>query len=179
MTTPPRRVVIADANVLINLMHVARLDICARIPDYEFVVPDHVREELTEPPQRAALDGAVARGTLRLEAITDLNAIALFAGLTVHLGRGEAACLALAVEKGWVVASDEKRRFRREAEARIGKNRLLGTAELFVLAIRAGVLTVEEADADKVLLEARRFKMNFASFRDLVEGRSVRKEQEP
>jgi predicted nucleic acid-binding protein len=123
VTVPPRRIVVADANVLINLMHVSRLDMCAQLRGYEFVVPDHVREEVTEPAQRAALDDAVARGVLRVEAITDLNAVALFAELTVRIGRGEAACLAIAVE---------------------------------------------EADADKAVLERCRFKMPFRSFGDLV-----------
>jgi predicted nucleic acid-binding protein len=168
VTTPPRRIVVADANVLINLMHVARLDMCARLRGYELVVPDHVREEVTEPAQRAALDDAVARGVFRIEAITDLNAVALFAELTVHVGRGEAACLAIAVKKGWTLASDEKRRFRREAETRLGKERIIRTADLFVLAIQAGLLTVKEADADKAMLERHRFKMPFGSFRDLV-----------
>ena len=168
MTTPSRRIVVADANVLINLMHVARLDMCARLRGYEFVVPDHVREEITEPAQRAALDDAVTRGVFRIEAITDLNTVALFAELTVHIGRGEAACLAIAVEKGWTLASDEKKRFRREAETRLGKDRLIGTAELFVLAIQAGLLAIDEADADKAVLEQRRFKMPFRSFRDLM-----------
>jgi len=36
------------------------------------------------------------------------------------------------------------------------------------LAIRQGVLTVEQADEIKTLLEAKRFRMGFASFRDLV-----------
>ena len=41
MTTTPQIIVVTDANVLINLMHVARLDLCARLPGDGFVVPDH------------------------------------------------------------------------------------------------------------------------------------------
>ena len=37
-----------------------------------------------------------------------------------------------------------------------------------MLAIQAGLLTVEEADADKATLERRRFKMPFGSFADVV-----------
>ncbi len=37
-----------------------------------------------------------------------------------------------------------------------------------MLAIEAGLLTVEQADADKLVLERRRFRMPFASFRELV-----------
>jgi predicted nucleic acid-binding protein len=162
------RIVVTDSNVLINLMHVSRLDFCGRLPGHEFVVPDHVREEINDPDQRLTLDAALNAGMLKLESITELDDLAVFADLIVHIGRGEAACIAIASKKGWSIASDEKRRFRREALARVGSERLLGTAELFVLAIKAGLITVDEADADKLTLEGLRFKMLFASFRELV-----------
>jgi hypothetical protein len=65
------------------------------------------------------------------------------------MGGGEAASLALAVTRGWVVASGEKKAFRREALVRLGPRRILTTPGLCVLAIRSGVLSVEEADGDK------------------------------
>lgn len=168
MTDRAQRIVVTDANVLINLMHVARLDVCARLPDHEFIVPDHVREEITVSEQREALDRAAAEGHIEIAALTAPEDITLFADLTLHLGRGEAACLVLAVRHGWTVASDEKRRFRREAVERIGEDRIIGTADLFIRSIRAGLLTIEEADADKALLEQRRFRMPFESFRERV-----------
>ena len=58
MTDPPSPIIVTDANVLINLLHVARLDLCARLPTLEFVVPHHVREEITDSTQRAALDSS-------------------------------------------------------------------------------------------------------------------------
>jgi hypothetical protein len=84
------RVVVTDSNVLINLMHVARLDFLGTIPGHEFVVPDHVREEITNPSQRQTLDAAIDSGSLKLESITDLDALAVFAELIAHIGRGEA-----------------------------------------------------------------------------------------
>jgi len=174
VTDPPLTIVVSDANVLINLMHVARLDLCTRLPGLEFVVPDHVRDEITGANQRSTLDRAVAEGHLRIATITDPDGIALFAELTRHLGRGEAACLVLAVKNGWNVASDEKRRFRREAASRIGDDRIIGTADIFMVAIRAGLLTIDEADADKEELEKQRFKMPFGSFREVIGGASRR-----
>lgn len=162
------RVIVTDANVLINLIHVQRLDLLGGIPAHEFVVPDHVREEITVPRSRALVDEAVRRGTLRLELLADLDAISVFAELIRHIGRGEAACIALAAKHGWSIASDEKRRFRREAVVRLGEGRLIGTPDVFVLAIRAGLFTSDDADADKRVLEQHRFKMSFASFRELV-----------
>jgi predicted nucleic acid-binding protein len=162
------RVVVTDSNALINLMHVARLELLGKIPGHEFVIPDHVYGEITEAGQRAQLDRALKGGWLKLEAITDLDAIALFTELIAHIGRGEAACIAIATKHGWSIASDEKRRFRREAEARVGSANLLGTVDIFVLAIKAGLLSIAQADADKLVLESRKFKVSFASFSELV-----------
>ena len=162
------RVVITDSNVLINLMRVARLDLLGRIPGYEFVIPDQVHEEITEPAHRAAVDEAIRRGAIGLASLTELGALSVFAELIARIGRGEAACIALAAAHGGSVASDERRTFRREAVARLGEARLLGTPDVFVLAIRAGLLMIDEADADKRALEQRKFKMPFASFRELL-----------
>src|SRR6185436_10835740 len=102
MTAAVRRIVVTDANVLINLMHVTRLPLLGALPGLEFVVPDHVQAEITDPRHAAMLDDAVRRGFLRVEPVTDLASLTLFTQLVVHIGRGEAACLALAVAKGWM-----------------------------------------------------------------------------
>ena len=168
MTTPLLRIVVTDANVLINMMHVSRLGRRAKIPNHEFVVPEHVREEITIAEQRATLDAAVNDGWLKIEVIDDLGAITAFTELVAHLGRGEAACIAIAAKEGWYIASDERKRFLREAEARVGVGRVITTVDVFVLAIRAGLLTVEDADSDKLTLESKRFKVSFTSYRELV-----------
>ncbi|MBI4641295.1 MAG: hypothetical protein HY731_11405, partial [Candidatus Tectomicrobia bacterium] len=64
--------------------------------------------------------------------------------------------------------SDEKRRFRREVNARLGQGRLVTTAGVFVLAICAGTISVEQADQAKAVLEQHRFRMAFESFRELI-----------
>ncbi len=168
MTERPVRVVVTDANVLINLMHVERLELLGQIPHHEFVVVDQVREEIKDVLQRLQLDAAISAGRLTLESLTDVAALASFAELTSRIGRGEAACIAIAAEKGWSVGSDERRRFEREVVARLGRERLIGTPEIFVLAIRAGLVTIEQADEDKRRLESHRFTMRFATFKELL-----------
>ena len=64
MTDSPSPIIVTDANVLINLLHVARLDLCARLPGLEFVVPDHVHEEITDSAQ---LSTPAAIAQLRLD----------------------------------------------------------------------------------------------------------------
>jgi predicted nucleic acid-binding protein len=165
----PPQIVVTDANVLINLIHAGRLDLLGSLTTFEFVVPDHVIAEITVPVQRQVLESAITRGALRQESITDPRELATYAGLRQIMGSGEAACLAMAEARGWLIASDERRRFRREVITRLGEGHLVTTAGLFVIAIRAGAISVEEADQVKELLRRHRFRMTFSSFRDLLD----------
>jgi predicted nucleic acid-binding protein len=162
------RVVLTDANVLINFLHLGRLDLLGNLPDYEFLVPDHVVEEISDSVQRGRLDEGVRAGFLSMLSITDLEEIESYARFHRTLGQGESACLAIALRRGHSVASDERGAFRRTATMAIGQDRILTTPDLLVLAIRAGLATVEEADAWKTVLEANRFRMRFSSFREIL-----------
>jgi len=164
-------VVVTDANILINFMHAERLALLGRLTTFAFVFPAEVVAEITDSGQREQLEAALARGELRTIVLEDIAELTTYAELRRVMGKGEAACLALAEARGWIVASDEKKRFRREVIARLGEERLVTTAGLFVLAIRAGLLSVEEADQAKAILERHRFRMKFRSFRELVEER--------
>jgi predicted nucleic acid-binding protein len=157
-------VVITDTNVLINFLHIGRLALLGELPAYRFQLPAEVLQELTDPGQRATLDHAIAAGQIELKIIDALDTLALYGDLRDLMGRGEAACLALAATTGSLLASDEKKRFRRKAIELIGEARILGTEDLLVHAIRGGRITVAQADEYKVVLAEKRYTMPFASF---------------
>jgi predicted nucleic acid-binding protein len=160
------RLVLTDANVLINFAQVDRLDLLGALPDLDFRAPGEVLAEVIR--ERARVEDALRRGDLRELLLEETRELALFVDLRQIMGMGEAACLAMAVHRGALIASDEKRVFKRETEARLGPGRLLNTPGLLLLAIRRGLLTVDEADDLKRDLEARRFRMTFGSFRELI-----------
>jgi predicted nucleic acid-binding protein len=164
-------VVVTDANILINFMRAERLPLLGALASFEFVIPEEVVAEITDPVQREQLEAALTRGELHTFVLEDIAELTIYAELRHVMGKGEAACLALAEVRGWIVASDEKKRFRREVIVRLGEGRLVTTAGLFVLAIRAGLLSVEEADQAKAMLERHRFRMKFQSFRNLIEDK--------
>lgn len=168
MPLAQRRVVVTDANVLINLIHANALFLLGAINGYEFVVLEEVVAEITIAEQAAALTAAFTSGWVKREHLEDLQSLSLFAELSAIMGKGEAASLALAATRNLDIACDEKRVFRREASKHLGQHRILTTPGIFVLAIRAGVITVEQADHAKALLAQRRFEMTFASFRDVL-----------
>jgi predicted nucleic acid-binding protein len=149
-------------------MHVGRVKVLAGLQQFDFVITEEVSVEIEWPQEKEQLHSALAAGILRIEPTSDLPVVTLFAALRQQMGAGEAAALALACHRGWVVASDERKAFRREATSRLGQGRILTTPGIYVLAIRSGLLTIKEADADKTKLEACRFAMNFGSFRDVL-----------
>lgn len=161
-------VVVADTSVLINFIHVRRLDLFGALKGFRFVVAEQVVEEVTRPEQAEELDSALRRGNVHRETSTDPVEIGLYADLRRILGRGEAASLAMAEVRGWLIACDERGRFLREARQRLGDERLTNTPGLILLAIRGGHVSVQQADEMKRLLETRRFRMAFKSFADVL-----------
>lgn len=157
-------VVITDTNVLINFMHIDQVALLGELPAYRIGLPAEVLHELTDVHQRASIDAAIAAGQIDLLVVEAMDALALFGDLRDLMGRGEAACLALAATTGCHLASDEKKRFRRKAIELIGEERILRTEDLLLEAIRCGRITVAQADEYKAVLAGNRYAMPFASF---------------
>ena len=140
-----RIVVVVDATVVIHLADTGSLWVLGALQDYEFVVPEQVVEEVTHPQQVTALQDALQNGWLRRESITDPEEITLYAELRTRMGKGEAACLAMASTRGWMLASDDLgRAFRRLATQRIGNSRLLDTPRIAAMARAQGILSGTE-----------------------------------
>lgn len=125
-------------------------------------------DELAEPGQRVYVDEAIAGGGLELIVSSDLAEITKAVELRRHMDRGEAVAFAVAEHRGWLIATDEGRRTRRMIIEQLGAKRLLTTPAILLSCIRAGVLTVVDADAIKVELERHRFRMVFTSFAELI-----------
>ncbi|HEY0556610.1 MAG TPA: hypothetical protein VGG20_20310 [Thermoanaerobaculia bacterium] len=160
------RLVLVDANILFNFAFVERLNLLGAFPDLDFRAPVEVLAEVVSEQER--VQESLRLGHVGEATFSEVAELALFVELRRSLGMGEAACLALAVHRGALVASDEKRAFRREAETRLGPGRILNTPGLLLLSIRRGLLTVEEADEIKNTLESKRFRMKFRSFKELL-----------
>jgi predicted nucleic acid-binding protein len=163
--------VAVDASVLINLVHAGRLRLLVDLRRLRGLIPEDVLEEVLVPEQRAAVEEAIRSGYFELVRLDDPEVLDTFAELRTCLGKGEAACLALAHHGRYMVAADEKGVFLQLARERLGQGQIVTTPDLLLMAIRAGLLSVEEADEAKALLETRRFRMPFTSFRDLLDLR--------
>lgn len=159
--TPDGRIlVVVDTSFLINFLALNRMDILHGLRRYAFRIPNHVVREIEYEDQKEKLQDALAGGTLSEIEITDLAEMTLYAELRRFLGDGESACLAVAATRRWVIAADEKGRLRREILERLGEDYLLNTLGAIVEALRAGILTLSEAEEIRRELARRRFVMS-------------------
>jgi len=161
--------VCTDSCVLINFAHVSRLDLLGQMSDLVFHVPEEVINEISEPTQAKKLEAAIKDGTLHALKIVDVEELRLMAEYAAMFGKGESACLAVGVQRRWIIGTDETkdRRLSREIAARGIK--VINTPGILLKSIRHGILSVEAADLIKAELETKKFKMSFNSFRELVE----------
>lgn len=164
MMASQKLIVVIDSNILINLFHISRLDLLGKIPSLRVFVPEHVVEEIKVRAQRIALLQTIENKTLRIVKITDPSEIQKYHQLHRVMGQGEAACITLAESNQWIVGTDEKGRVRREILEKLGKGKQLTTVDLVVMAIKSGVISIEQADDYKKTLEEKNFKVKFESF---------------
>jgi hypothetical protein len=75
--TAATTVVITDANVLINFVHIGQVALLGELPAYRFQLPTEVLNELTDGDQRAQIEAAIAARQLELTVLETLDALTL------------------------------------------------------------------------------------------------------
>lgn len=163
-----RREVIIDTSALINFLAVDRASLLGSHRQFEFVVTDHVRGEITDhyPERHARFQDALRRGDFRQISVTDAAELEQFGALVSvrGLGVGECAAMAVAIVRRLPLAIDDTRAIK-AARKLFEHIEILNTESLVVSLIREGALTVDEADAIKEDWERNhRFRLKFKSF---------------
>lgn len=176
MTTDGRTKAIIDTSVLVNFLRINRADLLAKHPAYRFVVLDFVRNEVGTKPhyaaQSARLETALASGHLLPDdpaEATSIAELAAFAAMIpLKIGEGERAAIAAAFARSLPLVMEDRRAWNRSATYSAGLARE-DTTSVMASLIKAGVLTVAEADAIKDDWKANhRFTLAFASFAEVV-----------
>lgn len=169
--TPERDlIIIADANILINFIRINALYLLENLSGKQFGMTPAVYEEILPGRGRERADESIQKGAIKVFRVDTMGALTLFYRYTDTLGVGEASCLALVKEQGWVLATDD-RQCRTLARREIGTSRITCTVYLIKDAIESGLLTIDEADQLLVLLEQENFKVRFNSFKEVMKGR--------
>ena len=143
--------VVLDACMVISFGNAGRLDLIDTLRLHCVCVSARARAEVVRDPARAALEASIAAGRLCAEQIdlqnpAEQEALQKYDARPAFRGRGDAEVLALAESRGHIVASDE-RAMRSAVVAAWGAQRLAGTADFIVWAVREGRLLAEQAES--------------------------------
>lgn len=139
-------VVVFDACVLISFAQVHRFDILRGLGGVEFLITEHVLEEITDEKQREEVELQIRSGLISIQKITNPATLQFFFEIRSRIGPGEASCIALARENNWIVGSDDKKKVPRMISELLGKDHLITTNQLLRKAIDQGVIDAREAE---------------------------------
>jgi len=157
---------IADASTLLNFLFVERFDLVQGL-GYRVRIVDAVYEEVETA--RKALDRLIEQGhvnTLSFEGVEYFNRLASL--INRGLGTGEAFTVAAAIERGGIVAMDDRRAIKKSREA-FPNLVVLTTVDIVVAGIRTQKLSVVDADRIKAEWSSKyRFHLKLQSFGDLM-----------
>jgi predicted nucleic acid-binding protein len=167
-------IVVADTSVLINFLRIDRMDLIGAYPA-SFVATDHVADEIVDafPSQKARYHAALDAGQLSQQRVDDPAEIEIFLRLAERgrLGAGERSAIAVALNRGHLLAIDDSRAIRRAIEE-AGLRKALTTArtkDIMVELIKRKAISV--SDADEILRDwasNHRFQLKIVSFGDLM-----------
>lgn len=137
--------IVLDASSVIDLIEIGLLEVVLALPYYRFGLPHESFEEIKRPFQRACVEAAIQSSTLALLVIDDPAEMALKEEIAKRLGAGEAACLAIAITRGWGFACEERnRKFEREIAQRLGEARVFRVEDLLATMVREGLRSMAE-----------------------------------
>ncbi|MEW6606770.1 MAG: DUF3368 domain-containing protein [bacterium] len=105
-------------------------------------------------------------GWLRIENIRKLSDYKLYDKLLKTVSRGEASCIVIAYQKGWIFVSDDK-------DARIIADsfgvKISGTLGILKIAIDKGIISIKEADFLLDLMIKRGYRAPIRNIREILE----------
>lgn len=132
-----------DACTAINTMRIGCWGAVLALPMNHYFISGNVLMEISEGAQARLVKRTLATGLLQRVEVVEMPELRLYGHLKMRLDDGEAATLAIAANRGGLVASDEKRRFLKEAERFLGKSRVVTTVDLAIQAISYGTISLE------------------------------------
>lgn len=143
------RTIVVDACLLITFGNAGKLALLSSTADRRIVVPPRSAAEVAKPPASLALQQALRENSIGLEAINveevaAQRAFLRFNTMPAFRDRGEAEVLALADSRTWMLGSDDEA-VRRVAARQFGRDRLTGSLDFLVWAVREKRLTLRDA----------------------------------
>jgi predicted nucleic acid-binding protein len=144
--------IISNTTVLVNFAEIGQIAVLPAIFGTIFL-PTEVYAELQDgaadgyrflEPLLAQVSPPADQGWLQQTTLADAHELRMMSILPVGLHRGEAACLAIAAQRSWLLLTDDRAA---RAEARRRAIRFSGSIGCLVRAVERGVAPLADANA--------------------------------
>lgn len=164
-----------DTSVLINFLKIERLDLLEKCT-HSFFITDHVHDEITNyhHAQRVSLEKGLNQNALQKINVESPEELRTFVALNSsrQLGAGECASIAIALHRGYYLATDDIQAIKKASEL-LTSSRIVRTQDLVLLMIEEQLLEIDEADGlIEIWATKHRFKLKIKSFNELVPSES-------
>ena len=141
--------VIANTTVISNFAGIGRLDLLRQLYGNLYISAEVYEEIQTGIEEGYRFYATIpqlvhplaAEGWIQLTGLAHEAELRPFSGLPSRLHRGEASCLAVAHNRGWLLLTDD--RAARDEASRLGV-RLSGSVGCLVLAVEHGLCTLQQ-----------------------------------
>ena len=139
---------IPDSSLLITLGKAKCVDILRKTPSYEWRIGEVTRSELRQPETREPVERLILEGVIKIVELdsTDSRGMELLAEWAERVDPGEAEAIAIAARWGWLVGLEDLEA-RRLVDRHLGRGRWINGANLFIDAVRAGTVSLADAEA--------------------------------
>lgn len=142
--------ILLDATILNNFIKVGRLSLLRQLFPASLRITAQVFEELKAGSLDEHISQAMTEGWIQLVTPESDREAALYREYSRTLGSGESASLAVAVCRGWILATDDRAA---RAAARAAGVALTGSVGILIVGVQAGCITGQ--DGDRLLREMR------------------------
>lgn len=145
-----------DTTVLNSFLKVAHLPLLRRLFPESLRIAAQVYDELKAGGLDAPIREGLTEGWLRLVSPESGREATLYSEYGRTLGPGEAASLAVAICRGWAMATDDRAARRAARAAGVS---LTGSVGILILAVKANAITRQEGN--QLLQQMRRHGYRF------------------
>jgi predicted nucleic acid-binding protein len=170
--------VIANTTILSNFASVSRLDLLRDLLGEVYITTEvytEIQDGLAEGCDFYAgietlLHPLAADGWLKLTSLEGDDERRLFGRLPKALHHGEASCLAIAAVRGWALLSDDDRARKVAGNLKVVVS---GTLGVLAMSVRAGLLTLTEANALLTRMIRAGYRTPYSNLVELVDKPSA------
>ncbi|MCX2473531.1 hypothetical protein OQZ33_04220 [Pedobacter sp. MC2016-05] len=137
--------IVLDSSSIFNLINGGCIDKLTSMKEHKFFIGDLIMDqEILNPLQQVIVDGLIQKGILVLVSSEVTTSQIINLQNKYGLGLGETECMAICINKGFVICTDDLKA-RKSSKKEFGEENVIGSMSLLREGVRKLLLQCDEA----------------------------------